>query len=107
MTATAIEKVDGIAISSDDDSRLILLITDHLDWTNEYEHLLQLQNKINAYISFLESEQYRDIYPEKQFSTYSIEIHFKFEMTSNCIKLIETINKQLSANNILIEALES
>lgn len=37
----------------------------------------------------------------------NIEIHFKYEMTSNCIKFVDTINKQLSANNILIEALES
>jgi hypothetical protein len=107
MSIVDVNKIDGIAIDSNDDCRLMLLITDHLDWMEEYEHLLQLQNKINAYINFLESEQYRDVYPEKQFTTYCIEIHFKYEITSNCIKFIDTINKQLSANNILIEAIVS
>ncbi len=88
-----------------DDRRLILLITDHLDWAEEYEHLLQLQNKINAYIDFLESEQYKDTYPEIQFATYCIEIHFRYEITLNCIKFLDTINKQLSINNILIEVI--
>lgn len=70
-------KVDGIGISKDGE-KLMLLITDHLDWTNEYEHLTLLQSKINAYISFLESEQYKEIYPGKQFTSYCIEIHFKY-----------------------------
>lgn len=107
MSVVDIDKIDGIGISIEDENKLILLITDHLDWTNEYEHLIQLQNKINAYISFLESEQYKDVYPDKQFSTYCIEVHFKYEMTSNCIKFIDTVNKQLSTINITIEAIVS
>ncbi|MDF2905374.1 MAG: hypothetical protein K0R34_695 [Herbinix sp.] len=107
MSVVDVNKIDGIAVNSNDDNRLMLLITDHLDWTKEYDHLLLLQKKINAYISFLESEQYREIYPEKQFFTYIIEIHFKYGRTPNCIKFIDTINKQLSTSNILIEAIES
>jgi hypothetical protein len=96
-------KVDGIAISKDGE-KLMLLITDHLDWINEYEHLNLLQSKINAYISFLESEQYKEIYPGRQFNSYCIEIHFKFSLTSNCLKFIDRVNQQLSEYNITIEA---
>ena len=38
---------------------LILLISDHLDWKNEYDHLLRLQEKINSYITFCEEHQWR------------------------------------------------
>lgn len=47
------------------------------------------------------------IYLEKQFTTYCIEKHFKYEITSNCIKFVDAINKQFSENNILIEAIVS
>ena len=42
MSVVDINKVDGIGISKDG-NKLMLLITDHLDWTNEYEHIIHLQ----------------------------------------------------------------
>ncbi|WP_024833275.1 DUF6572 domain-containing protein [Ruminiclostridium josui] len=104
MSVVDENKVDGIGISKDGE-KLILLITDHLDWTNEYEHLIHLQNKINAYINFLENEQYKEVYPKKQFGLYCIEIHFKYELTSNCSKFIDRVNEQLCENNITIETI--
>ena len=55
--------VDGVALT-DDKKGIILLITDHLEWKDEYQHLIMLQAKINAYISFLEEKQYEDIYQD-------------------------------------------
>lgn len=97
-------KLDGMAISKDGE-KLILLITDHLDWINEYEHLVILQDKINAYINFLETEQYKEIYLDKQLELYCIEIHFKYEPTPNCLKFIKRVNEQLCENNITIETI--
>lgn len=59
--------VDGVAIDKDRNA-LCLLLTDHLAWEgkdalDEYEHLKLLQEKLNAYISFLESGQYKESYP--------------------------------------------
>lgn len=96
------DKVDGIGIGKDGKS-LVLLITDHMDWSDEYVHLIRLQEKINSYVNFLESEQYKEIYPDSQFSKYLIEIHFKYQMSENCIRWIETANNQLSNNKIKIE----
>lgn len=102
MSVLDIEKVDGIA-TSDDGSQLAMLITDHLDWADEYNHLIQLQNKINAYISFIESKQYEEIYPEMNLLSFLIEIHFQYTPVQNCLKFIDTVNKQLQENNILID----
>ena len=64
--------VDGVAIDKDRNA-LCLLLTDHLAWEgkdalDEYEHLKLLQEKLNAYISFLESGQYKESYPNEEFS---------------------------------------
>ena len=45
--------VDGIGLAENETMKM--LITDHLDWQDEYKHLLILQEKINAYIGFCES----------------------------------------------------
>ena len=97
-------KIDGIGISRDG-SKLILLISDHLDWGNEYEHLIQLQNKMNSYIGFIEDQQYREIYPDKVFSLFCIEVHFMYELTTKCLKFINVISKQLADQNISIDVI--
>ena len=102
MSVVDTNRIDGIGISKDG-QKLILLITDHLDWSHEYEHLIQLQEKLNSNIAFLESQQYEEIYPNKRFSWFCIEIHFMYELTSNCMKFIDIIKKQLIGQNISID----
>ncbi len=104
MSIVDVEKVDGIGLDNNEKD-IVLLITDHLDWLNEYEHLMQLQNKINSYISFIESEQYAEIYPNYQFTSIRIEIHFRYEPTHNCINFIDVVNKQLNEKKIVIKCI--
>ena len=101
MSVIESEKVDGVAIGHDGKT-LVMLITDHLDWDKEYEHLMLLQAKINSYAIFIESKQYTNIYPNKLFDNFCIEIHFKYGLNENCKKFINTANKQLSELNINI-----
>ena len=54
-----------------------MLLTDHLDWENEKDHLLLLQDKINAYIGFIQDKQYESIYQDCHFSNYIIDIRLK------------------------------
>jgi len=96
------DKIDGIGIC-DNLSQLALLITDHIDWTNEFDHLVHLQHKINSYISFIESKQYNEIYPKQKFISFCIEIHFQHVPTQNCFKFINTINEQLHKNQIYVQ----
>ena len=56
MSVVDNKMVDGAGLT--DDKGIILLITDHVDWSDEYQHLVMLQEKINAYITFLEEKQY-------------------------------------------------
>ena len=77
--------VDGIGLAENETMKM--LITDHLDWQDEYKHLLILQEKINAYIGFCESGQYKEIYTDTPIEHIIFEIHFMFEPTQNTYRL--------------------
>ena len=102
MSVTDDTVVDGIAVN-DNKKTLIMLITDHLDWQkeNEYVHLMMLQAKINAYVDFIESKQYTNVY-SYSFENFSIEIYFKFGINDICMKFINSVNKQLLGSKIII-----
>lgn len=95
MSVVDNKTVDGIALT-DDKSGIILLITDHLDWEDEYKHLILLQEKINAYVSFIEERQYVEIYPCESINYSLIEVHFLYNLTCNAEKFIHTVNNQLN-----------
>jgi len=100
--------VDGIAIDNGQNA-LIMLLTDHLLWTgddalDEYTHLMMLQEKINAYISYFEAEQYKESYPSHVFSMAIIEVHFKYEISDNCEKFLNYVQGQVESLRMKIEA---
>jgi len=101
MSVIDIDKVDGIGIHKDG-FQLALLLCDHLDWANEYDHLIQLQNKINSYIGFIESRQYEKIYEDYNISSFNIEIHFLYQLIENCQRFLDTVNMQLREKQIII-----
>lgn len=95
------ETVDAMAITMDGQG-IKLLITDHIAWNDEYGHLLLLQNKINAYITFLESGQYRDIY-NNEFKYSVIEVHFMYEPTEKAKQFLKAVQNQIHELGIMIE----
>jgi hypothetical protein len=101
MSVIETDKIDAMGISKDGKD-LLLMLADHLDWKDEAEHLSILQYKINSYLGFIEASQYLETYPEVEFEHFVIDIHFKFDITANCIKFLEVINKQLKEYNIKV-----
>jgi len=101
MSVMDIGKIDGIA-KCQENSELVLLITNHLDWEAEYEHLKILQDKINSYINFIESKQYLEVYPQSSFESYVIEIHFQHGISENCLAFLEVVANQVEEINIKI-----
>lgn len=73
--------VDFVAI--DKLGRVVLTISDHLDWSKELEHLYLLQDKIDAYLSFIESGELLQEYPDADGRTPVIEIIAKFNPPDN------------------------
>jgi len=87
---------------SKEKSELFFLITDHLNWENEYEHLIILQDKINAYLGFIESKQFIETYPQDEFDSYVIEIHFQNGMSENCFKFLDVVANKAEELNVRI-----
>jgi hypothetical protein len=86
-------KIDGIG-KSISENKLALLIADHLDWENELQHLSLLQDKVNAYVSFIESGQVYSVYQDaKSADGFIIDLRFKYKLTDNCNKLLEVFRK--------------
>ncbi len=100
--------IDGMAIDKNRKA-LRLLLTDHFAWNgnntlSEYDHLILLQEKINAYIRYLETKQYEEQYPKEEIVMAIIEIHFKYDITENCEKFLNTVQNQIGQYGIKIEA---
>ena len=102
MSVIEKNKIDAIAITKDEKG-IKLLITDHLEWIDEYRHLLILQSKINDYIMFWESEQYKEIYKDIQIAYGVIEIQFLFSPTKKAIEFLHVIQNTVSCIGISIE----
>ena len=61
----AVDDFDVVDIVSiDPDGRVILTISDHLEWTESASHQLALQKKFNHYLAFVESAEIFESYPE-------------------------------------------
>jgi len=99
------KKIDAIGTNKLEDE-LLLMIADHLEWNNEYEHLIILQDKMNLYFGYIENKEYNDIYPNKEFKSYIIEIHFKYKITDKCKQFLEVAQKQVEKFNIQLVIIE-
>lgn len=102
MSVVDNKTVDGLALT-DDNNGIILLITDHVDWRDEYQHLVMLQEKINVYISFLEEKQYEDIYKGVNITYGIIEIHFLYSLTINAEKFLRSVQNQVAELGVKIQ----
>ena len=99
MAVDNTEVIDMIA-ENEEDNELVLGISDHLDWKNEYEHLMLLQEKINTYLTFIETKQYNEVYPDKKYKSHLIHIYFAYNIPDNCKKFLNyalnDANKQMA-----------
>ena len=80
------DTIDGLAYEQDTSS-LILLLTDGMDWSDMNRHLLLLQDKLNTYIWYIDSGQYKEKYPNVK--SVELRVSFLFEEPEICRKLLE------------------
>ena len=108
MTIDNPNTIDGMAIDREGNA-LVLLLVDHLPWEgqeapSEIDHLALLQDKTNAYISFLESGQFKESYPDEDFAMAAIQMHFKHDITENAEKFLNAVQDQVGQLGVKIEA---
>ncbi|QJP13724.1 hypothetical protein G3545_08670 [Starkeya sp. ORNL1] len=79
MTIDNFEVIDALGLSPSDDV-VLLMIFDGWDWTDEWMHLVTLQEKINVYFGFVESGQVYENYPIAVGRQLCIDIIAKFPL---------------------------
>ena len=80
------ETIDSIAYEQDT-KKLLMLISDGMDWTDEGKHMLLLQSKLNSYIRYIDMNQYLESYPNT--NNLEIKIEFLFKEPQICNDFIE------------------
>jgi hypothetical protein len=70
----SVEQIMVIDFISEKDDKVILTISDHLEWDEDNEHITLLQDKINAYLMAIESGQVNTKFPSSVGKQYVISI---------------------------------
>lgn len=91
--------VDAIGIEAKS-GKVILTITDHLDWSNEHAHLLALQEKMNTYVRFIESGELERAYVKAAGRTPVIDIVTRLEIPKACIQFFDRARSLLDESGI-------
>lgn len=106
MLVTDTEVIDMWGIPKWDNSKIILGITDHLGWadkTEQGEHLLALQEKLNAYIAFIESGDIYTEIPSALGKSPIIRIIGKYELSEQGELLVDRATEVLKEVGIGLE----
>lgn len=93
MSLRNLEVVDVISI--DLIGNVVLTISDDLMWDNIDEHLFALQNKINAYLSFIESGNIYQEYPNAKERNIVIEVIAKYEASNDAKLFLDKVKEIL------------
>ena len=64
---------------------VILTATDHLEWGSG-EHLLQVQEKLNSYLAFVESGEIFESYPAAKGKPIKLDVVCQFEPNEEAIR---------------------
>ena len=105
MGSVSIEDSDKIDIIGTDRAtgNIVLTISDHLDWADERRHLLLLQEKLNAYLRFLESGQVYESCPEARGHGVIVSVVAQHEMSEAGLSFLETAKKILEGAGFALQ----
>ncbi len=89
MSVEETEVIDFISIDKITDA-VHLTISDHLEWEEkEGEHLLLLQDKINAYLRFVEGGELEETYPKTKGKKIVISVVGQYPLSQEAIKFYD------------------
>jgi len=81
-------------------NRLKLIMVEERQWDEDSEMYQQLQEKINSYLTFIESGQLKENYPEYCDKKILIQLDMAFEPSGYIVQLIPRIRKVFKEQNI-------
>jgi hypothetical protein len=88
MSLQNVNEVDAIGIDKET-GFVTLAIFDSLNWEDEESHLMLLQEKLNVYLSFIESGEIYSVYEKAKGREIEISIHFKHDIPYRCKEFLD------------------
>ena len=95
MAVENLKVIDFASINKEGNT--VLTISDHLKWDDNNEHLLMLQNKINVYLSAIETGNLYEEYPDAKGRNIIINIVAQYEPDENARLFLNTTEKILQS----------
>lgn len=89
MTVENLHVVDFISIETDTGD-IVLTIADHLPWDGDSAHLIALQEKLNVYLSFIESGELAASRPEATGRTVRIALMHREPLTAMATRFLDS-----------------
>jgi hypothetical protein len=83
-------------VSTDKAGRVVLTITDETSWRHE-GHLLKLQEKVNAYLRFIESGELESNYPKAKGKPIGIRIIIKYRPNAEAKTFFVAVKERLES----------
>jgi hypothetical protein len=106
MPVTDAKTIDMWGIPKWDNNKIVLGITDHLEWgdkAEQGEHLFVLQEKINNYIAFIESGEIYTEIPGALGKSPVISVQGKYELPEQGELFIDRVAETLKGVGIGFE----
>ena len=72
---------------------VVLTISDHLEWEGDNDHHVILQEKLNTYLSFIESGEIYESYPQASGKKFLISVYGRNEPDEEGLKFLAKVKK--------------
>jgi hypothetical protein len=92
MSLSEVKQVDAIGEDKKSGAIVVTLI-DEMNWNNENDHLMLLQEKINNYLSFVESGEIQTSYPSSVNKKVDINVVMQYEPSKNGITFLDKVKE--------------
>ncbi|GAA0682119.1 hypothetical protein ISN75_19875 [Dyella marensis] len=94
MTIEDDRVVDSLGISKLD-RKVVLLISDHLDWEDEEGHVRLFERKISCYLDFIRSGQIFESLPGAVGFPVRIELVQQYKPSESALRILNAAKQQL------------
>lgn len=99
--------IDHMGVNDGEDACLYLAIIDPAGWEDTETHLAVLQDKINAYVGFIETKQYEEHFEGYEFESFIVEVYFLEDPPAICYEFLEAAERQLISLHITFKSIYS
>ncbi len=96
-----VDVIDAVGTETEDGT-VVLSIIDGWDWADERQHLLALQDKMNAYFAFVESGQIYATYPDANGRSLRIDVIGRHSLPEAALALLDEASAVAAHLNIAV-----